>query len=88
MLILSRKVNESIVIGEAIEVSVVEMRGDQVKLGIVAPRDVSVHRKEVFDAIQMENRAAALASTSDLDSLSGLVSNRGGENESDRPLQS
>lgn len=73
MLILTRKVNESIVIGDAIEVSVVELRGDQVKLGIVAPRDVSVHRKEVFDAIQTENRAAALASTTDLDSLSGLV---------------
>jgi len=73
VLILTRKINESIVIGDAIEVSVVELRGDQVKLGIVAPRDVTVHRKEVFDAIQSENRAAALASTTDLDSLSGLV---------------
>ena len=72
MLILSRKINESIVIGDRIEVSVVEMRGDQVKLGIVAPRDVHVHRKEVFDAIQSENRAAATSST-DLSSLSGLV---------------
>ena len=80
MLILSRKVNESIVIGDTIEVSVVEMRGDQVKLGIVAPRDVHVHRKEVFDAIQNENRAAARASSADLSSLSGLVSD-----ETERP---
>ncbi len=73
MLILTRKINESIVIGSTIEISVVEMRGDQVKLGIVAPRDVAVHRKEVFESIQAENRAAAQSSTTNLDSLSGLI---------------
>ena len=62
MLILSRRVNEKIVIGDDIVVSVVEVRGDQVKLGIDAPRNVKVFRQEVFDAIQEENKKAAAAS--------------------------
>lgn len=62
MLILSRRVNEKIVIGDDIVVSVVEVRGDQVKLGIDAPRNVKVFRQEVFDAIQEENKRAAAAS--------------------------
>ena len=72
MLILSRRVNERINIGGDIEVAVVEIRGDQVKLGIVAPRHVKVHRHEVFQAIEAENRAAAAAGT-DLSGLSSLV---------------
>jgi len=51
MLVLSRKKNESIVIADTITITVVEIRGDKVRLGIVAPRDVPVHRQEVFDAI-------------------------------------
>ena len=52
MLVLSRKKNESIVINENITIVVVEVRGDKVRLGINAPKDVPVHRKEIFDAIQ------------------------------------
>jgi len=55
MLVLTRKPNESIMIGEDVEVSVVEVRGDQVKLGITAPKNIKVHRKEIFLAIQNEN---------------------------------
>ncbi len=51
MLVLSRKKNESIVINNDITVTVVEIRGDKVRLGIVAPKDVPVHRQEVYDAI-------------------------------------
>ena len=51
MLVLSRKKNESIVIDNNIVVTVVEIRGDKVRLGIEAPKDVSVHRLEVYDAI-------------------------------------
>ncbi len=51
MLVLSRKVDESIVIGEDIVVTVVEVRGDKVRLGISAPREVTVHRREVYDKI-------------------------------------
>ncbi len=62
MLILSRKLNEKLVIGDGIVVSVVEVRGDQVKLGIEAPKTVKVYRQEVYEAIQEENRLAAASS--------------------------
>ncbi len=58
MLILSRKVNESIVIDGRIIVKVVRVEGDQVKLGIEAPNTVPVHRQEVYDEIQRNNREA------------------------------
>jgi carbon storage regulator len=51
MLVLSRKKNESIVIGDDITIVVVEIRGDKVRLGVEAPKEVPVHRREVFDAI-------------------------------------
>ena len=62
MLILSRKINEKIMIGEDISVSVIEIRGDQVRLGVDAPKIVKVYRQEVFDAIKAENKAAAESS--------------------------
>ena len=57
MLVLSRKVNQEICIGDDIRVMVIEIRGDKVRLGVVAPRDVPVHRHEVFDAITREQDA-------------------------------
>ena len=57
MLVLSRKKNESIIINDDIIIVVVDIRGDKVRLGIEAPKKVSVHRREVFDAIQRENAA-------------------------------
>ena len=51
MLVLTRKKNESVVIGHNVSVTVVEIRGDKVRLGIVAPKEVPVHRQEVYDAI-------------------------------------
>ncbi len=63
MLILARKVNERIVIGEDVQVSVVDIKGDQVKIGIEAPTAVKVYRYEVFEAIQEQNRAAASSAT-------------------------
>ncbi|TFG82696.1 MAG: carbon storage regulator CsrA [Spirochaetales bacterium] len=59
MLILTRKLNEKVVIGDGIVVSVVEVRGDQVKLGIEAPKSIKVYRQEIYEAIQDENRRAA-----------------------------
>ncbi len=61
MLILSRRKDESVIIDGRIEVAIVDIKGDQVKLGIKAPRDVKVFRHEVFLAIQAENKAAASA---------------------------
>jgi carbon storage regulator len=69
MLILSRRVNEKIVIGDNVVVSVIEVRGDQVKIGIEAPKSVKVYREEVFEAIQDENRRAAAASLDRLPSI-------------------
>lgn len=59
MLVLTRKVNQSIVIGDGVEVVVLEVRGEQVRIGIKAPRDVAVHRKEIYDQIQEENVSAS-----------------------------
>ena len=59
MLVLSRHRDETIVIGDDIEVTVVDVRGDKVRLGISAPGTVTVHRKEIFEAIRRENRRAA-----------------------------
>jgi carbon storage regulator len=56
MLVLSRKKNESIIINDHITVTVVEIRGDKVRLGIDAPKDVSVHRREVYEAIQNQSK--------------------------------
>lgn len=58
MLVLSRKLNEDIVINDDIVVRIVDIRGDKVRLGIEAPRDVPVHRREVVDAIERERRQA------------------------------
>jgi len=58
MLVLSRKKTESIMIGDHIEVKILAVEGDQVKLGIVAPKSVKVHRSEVFKAIQQQNKEA------------------------------
>ena len=59
MLVLSRQRDESIIIGDNVIVTIVDVRGDKVRLGIEAPREVSVHRREVYEAIQRENRQAA-----------------------------
>ena len=57
MLVLSRKKNESIIINDNITVTVIEIRGDKVRLGIEAPKDVTVHRREVYEAIQSQARS-------------------------------
>ncbi len=77
MLILSRKPNESLMIGDNIEVVVLEVKGDQVKLGIKAPKRISVYRKEIYENIQRENLEASKVTLNALDSLKKL--HRGGE---------
>ena len=71
MLVLTRREDESIMIGDQIEVKVLNIKENQVKLGIVAPRAVAVHRREVYLAIQEENAQAA--SVAKVENLSNLI---------------
>lgn len=73
MLVLSRQRDETIMIGDEIEISIVDIRGDKVRLGINAPTRIAVHRKEVYDAIRRENMQAAKLGTTDLDSLAQTI---------------
>lgn len=74
MLVLTRRTNQSIKIGDDIEITVIEVRGDQVRLGITAPRDIAVHRKEIYLQIQQENVKAAREATAE-DDVENAVSN-------------
>ena len=71
MLILTRKTNEKIKIGNESTLSIIEIKGEQVKIGVEAPKEVKVFRQEVFNAIQNENRAAATSQES-ISALSDL----------------
>ncbi|RXZ83484.1 carbon storage regulator [Paenibacillaceae bacterium] len=78
MLVLSRKIEESIMIGGNIEVVVLGIEGDQVKLGIKAPKDVNIYRQELYQSIQSENRAAvqqAVQGAVPLTQLASLLKN-------------
>lgn len=65
MLVLSRQRDESIIIGDNIVITIVDVRGDKVRLGIDAPVEIPVHRREVYEAIQRENQRASEISTDD-----------------------
>ncbi len=72
MLVLTRRANQSIVIGRDVTVTVLEIRGDQVRLGITAPRSVSVHREEVWLELERANREAASPAPEALEKLKDL----------------
>ena len=76
MLILTRRLGESITIGDSIRVSVLGVSGRQVRIGIDAPSDVVVHREEVYVRIQEENREAAQAVRKDLSSMVNLIKDK------------
>lgn len=82
MLILTRKVGETIRIGDDIAISVIDIRGNQVRLGIAAPRDVTVHREEVYEQIQEQNQEAAKAKATDKALLQNLWQNKGKDSTS------
>jgi carbon storage regulator len=75
MLVLSRQKDETIIIGDNIEITVVDIRGDKVRLGVSAPKEISVHRKEVYEAIRRENREAAQVKPEDLSGLGKVKPN-------------
>ena len=72
MLVLTRRANQSIMIGHEIVVTVLEVRGDQVRLGIKAPRSIDVHREEIFAQLQQANRDAVKPSKEALESLQNI----------------
>lgn len=83
MLVLSRQRDQTIMIGDDIEITVVDIRGDKVRLGINAPSEVPVHRKEVYDAIKRENREAASVKPEDIAKAAGSPKSETGV--SDKP---
>jgi carbon storage regulator len=76
MLVLTRKPDQSIMVGMDIEITVLEVRGEQVRLGIRAPRTVSVHRKEVFEQIRLENQNATATSKDSLPDMAALLTQK------------
>ena len=72
MLVLSRTRDESIVIGDDIQITIVDVRGDKVRLGINAPTTIPVHRKEVYDAIKRENHQAATLRPEEIGNVSSI----------------
>jgi carbon storage regulator len=89
MLVLSRQRDETIMIGDEIEITVVDIRGDKVRLGITAPTRIAVHRKEVYEAIKRENEQAAQFNArlghSDLDVIKRTISPGPAKTRSARP---
>ena len=73
MLVLSRQRDETIMIGDEVEITIVDIRGDKVRLGITAPSRIAVHRKEVYEAIKAENREAAGVAGDDVEPLRSAV---------------
>jgi carbon storage regulator len=77
VLVLTRRANQSIMIGHEIVVTVLEVRGDQVRLGIKAPRSIDVHREEIFAQLQQANREAVRSANDDPNALPGVPRNAG-----------
>lgn len=76
MLVLSRHRDESIMIGDDVVITIVDIRGDKVRLGIDAPQHIPVHRQEVYDAIQRENQKAAQLRPTDTRGIGGATADR------------
>ena len=73
MLVLTRKTGEGIIIGDNIKITVIELKGGAVRIGIDAPREMKVHRQEVFDRIKQENKEATEWDFADLNELSSIL---------------
>ena len=85
MLVLSRQRDETIMIGDDVQVTVVDIRGDKVRLGITAPPHIPVHRKEVYEAIQRENQAIADAGGESPKHVESLANKKKHKDETEKP---
>jgi carbon storage regulator len=85
VLVLTRRLNQSIQIGDDITITIVEVRGDQVRLGIDAPRSTAIYRAEVLSQIQQENTSASQSSPEDIEAALGLLSPAPAEETSTKP---
>jgi len=85
MLVLSRQRDETIMIGDDIELTIVDIRGDKVRIGIKAPVSIAVHRKEVYDAIKRENEQAARLGAMDLPPVRAGMNRRKGQSRGGMP---
>ena len=78
MLVLSRQRDQTIMNGDEIEITIVDIRGDKVRIGINAPPEIPVHRKEVYEAIKRENRAAASVRPEDIANVASIQKDEAG----------
>jgi len=78
MLVLSRQRDQTIMIGDDVEITIVDIRGDKVRLGINAPSEIPVHRKEVYEAIKRENQAASGVKPEDIAKVAGAPAENSG----------
>jgi carbon storage regulator len=81
MLVLTRKKGQSVMIGHDIEISLIDIQGDQVRLGIKAPKSIAVHRKEIYEEIIRENRLATMNSLAGIAKLKKHTENRAEDKE-------
>ena len=75
MLVLTRKVGESLIIGDNIEITILESNGDQIRVGVKAPKEIDIYRKEIFESIQKENEKAV----QDVTNLQSLIQKHSGK---------
>ncbi len=87
MLILTRSIDEKIIIGDNIEITILAVQGEQVSIGIDAPRELSIHRKEVYQAIQAENIRAAQSIEGNLGKISQILKKRQKANDQTGPTE-
>lgn len=87
LLILSRRVGESVMIGDDVVITVLEVRGDSIRIGITAPRDVQVHREEVYAAVLAANQAAASPSGEKIAKLAAMLPEATGDQALEDPLK-
>ena len=87
MLVLTRKKGQSLMIGQDVEIAIIEIQGDQVRLGINAPKSISIHRKEVFDEIRQENREASTVKLNTDDLKTAMVNFQTNKHDKDKKTE-